>query len=341
MSGATDEVAAQAGVQIAPASYAIAVDPATNEIYDDEGTQISVFASTGGSALGSFGFEQFANSRGVAIDPESHMTYVSSGSGVIQFGYEPSNEPLINNPAAVHALNQASTHSYGDFQVSANGDFAVFSTVLPDTGYPMNGHREIYRYGATEESLDCVSCAPTLASAIADASLPSHGLALTNDGRVFFTSPEQLVLRDTNGKDDAYEWESGSQQLISDGIGTNDSSMYAATPSGVDAFFFTRAVLSGQDENGSAVKVYDAREFGGFPTNPPAVPCSASDECHGNGTPAPGPPDINTVTGSGQASKGQKRGAKTCKKGPANRRRHCARKKRHHRGTHRNTRTNR
>ena len=41
-------------------------------------------------------------------------------------------------------------------------------------------------------------------------SLSASGLNLSDDGRVFFSSPEQLVLRDTNGKRDAYEWEDGA-----------------------------------------------------------------------------------------------------------------------------------
>ena len=32
---------------------------------------------------------------------------------------------------------------------------------------------------------------------------------MTSDGRVFFNSNEPLVLRDTNGNQDAYEWKDG------------------------------------------------------------------------------------------------------------------------------------
>ena len=39
-----------------------------------------------------------------------------------------------------------------------------------------------------------------------------------------------------------------------------------------------------EDENGDAMKIYDARANGGFPTDPPPLPCQASDECHGPGT---------------------------------------------------------
>src|SRR5262249_10665020 len=68
---------------------------------------------------------------------------------------------------------------------------------------------------------------------------------------------------------------------------------------GKDAFFFTRDVLSRQDANGSAVKIYDAREDGGFLFEESRKPCAASDECHGAGSEQPPAPSINTATGEG------------------------------------------
>ena len=37
-----------------------------------------------------------------------------------------------------------------------------------------------------------------------------RGLNVADDGTVFFTSVEALVLRDTNKQKDAYEWEDGA-----------------------------------------------------------------------------------------------------------------------------------
>jgi hypothetical protein len=45
-------------------------------------------------------------------------------------------------------------------------------------------------------------------------------------------------------------------------------------------------------------KIYDARSGGGFFDVPAPPPCAASDECHGAGSVAPGPPDVRTTTGS-------------------------------------------
>ena len=51
---------------------------------------------------------------------------------------------------------------------------------------------------------------------------------------------------------------------------------------GTDIYFSTFDTLVPQDGNGSFVKFYDARTGGGFPFTPPALPCSAADECHGD-----------------------------------------------------------
>ena len=118
------------------------------------------------------------------------------------------------------------------------------------------------------------------------------------------------MLRDTNGKTDAYEWSSGKTQLISSGLGPADSALLSVSADGKDAYFFTRDVLSRQDGNGSVVKIYDAREGGGFLFEDSPKPCAASDECHGAGTEQPPPPNINTATGEGPVR--QAKGAAHC-----------------------------
>ena len=47
------------------------------------------------------------------------------------------------------------------------------------------------------------------------------------------------------------------------------------------------------------MKIYDARQDGGFYVPLREPPCRASDECHGPGTQAPPPPDIGTYRGDG------------------------------------------
>ena len=241
------------------------------------------------------------------------------------------------NLAIHNAVYNNEIHSYGDFQVAPSGEFAAFATVLPVTGFTTLGHSEIYRYDGDADALECASCPPTQALPITDTFLTPHGLNLSDDGRVFFTSSEPLALRDTNNQADAYEWEDGTVELISTGSSEADSGIVTASADGDNAFFFTRQTLVHQDLNGNAVKIYDARTEGGFPFNPPPDPCKASDECHGPGTQAAPDPVINTITGPGNLKPPAKSKKPKCKSGYVKKNGHCVKKKRHHRKSQRHT----
>jgi hypothetical protein len=202
------------------------------------------------------------------------------------------------NSAAIHnGLANSEVHTFGDLQTTPDGVVAVFDSRLPLTNYPNAGHSEIYRYDYAANQVVCASCALTRATATGDTSLSTSGLNLSDDGRVFFSSPEQLVLRDANGKRDAYEWEAGDNELISTGSHPADAGLLSVSSDGVNAYFFTRQTIVPADENGTAMKIYAARERGGFGTFPPPVPCQASDECHGAGSQAPPPVSVGTLKG--------------------------------------------
>ncbi len=239
------------------------------------------------------------------------------------------------NPAILHAVHPL-THSYGDFQVTPGGNYAIFSTQLPlKPGYDNASKYEVYRYGAEGRELTCVSCDPTGSQAQSDSVLPPNGLGLLEDGRVFFNTGEQLTLSDTNAKLDAYEFSpqragtggcklpGGCLQLISSGTSPFPSGLLGVSSDGADALFFTRDLLVEEDRNGQAMKVYDARAGGGNFVIPPPPPCAASDECHGPGTQAAAPPQIGSLKGTG----GQEDSV-TCKKPKVKRREKCV--SRHH-----------
>jgi hypothetical protein len=248
--------------------------------------------------------------------------YANTGEErIVDFGYL--NEP-INNPAIVNAVRQSGVHNYGDFQVTPGGDLAAFVSVLPLTGYDNDGHYEVFRYGTDDGELICVSCNPTNARAVGDSALAPTGLSLVGDGRVFFNSSDNLAPRDLNSRQDAYEWSEGSVQLISPGTSAFNSSLLGASADGRDAYFFTRDTLVPQDQNGTLTKIYDARAGGGFPYVPPQVSCKASDECHGPGTEASGPPVINTIRGT----RGNQLSQKKCRRGKVRRGGKCVRKPR-------------
>ncbi len=232
------------------------------------------------------------------------------------------------NPLVEDSVSENAVRHTADFQVTPDGHVAVFTSRLSPTGYDNNGHSEVYRFDAGTESVDCVSCPSTNARATGDATLASHGSSLSDDGRVFFTTTEPLVLRDLNEKKDAYEWSAGEVAPLSSGSSPLDSGLFSVSADGRDAYFFTHETFVGQDGNGNTMKIYDAREDGGYLVEPPRLPCQASDECHGPGSPQPLPPEIRTVTGSHH---GQTKGAKAkrCAAGSVRRHGKCVKRKSH------------
>lgn len=274
---------------------------------------------------------------------------VASGSGAVYFlspeQLEPGSEAVANqanlylveagsaprfvatldadNPAVRDAVAAAGLRDTADFQTTADGKLAVFANRSALTDRATGGHAEIYRSQAGG-ALACVSCLPSNQLPNTDTELTTDGLNLVADGRVFFTSSEQLVLRDTNQRKDAYEWDGGHIALVSTGLNSNDSGLLTASADGKDIFFFTRESLAPQDENPGAMKIYDAREGGGFLYNPPPRPCVASDECHGPGTQQAPPPAINTIEGTGKPQPPiVKPKRKHCRKGFVKRHRKC------------------
>ena len=184
---------------------------------------------------------------------------------------------------------------------------------------------EVYLYDSASASLRCVSCNPTGArpAGVLDSEAAGEGLGLvvdrrevwlghwlagnipgwsaenltsaliqprylSNNGRVFFNSPDALVPQATNHKENVFEYEPagvGSCQspsgacvsLISAGSSGKESAFLEATPEGSNVFFITAAQLLPQDSD-TAYDIYDAREC------PPASPClgapaSATEGC--------------------------------------------------------------
>ena len=177
------------------------------------------------------------------------------------------------------------------------------------------GCRELYLYDAegstpTEPDLECVSCRPDMAPATASAGDvldELHGDSqegehethpLSADGRyVFFSTAEALVPEDTNGVEDAYEYDTRTEEvhLLSSGTGELPSWFLDASADGSDVFFATAQPLVGWDHD-VAYDLYDARVGGGFPEpTPTAAPCAAADTCRAPAGQAPAP----ATSGSG------------------------------------------
>lgn len=173
-------------------------------------------------------------------------------------------------------------------------------TETPDT--------ELYLYGpppggGTPE-LICASCNPTGERPRGSASIPGtphngstaayRPRALSADGRrLFFDSDDRLVIADTDGARDVYQWQAqgsgdcarspGCVSLISGG--RSDSAQFIdASADGSDVYFLTGASLLESDPGSG--DIYDARIEGGFPEALQPIPCKG-DACQA----LPNPPD--------------------------------------------------
>jgi hypothetical protein len=192
-------------------------------------------------------------------------------------------------------------------RVSADGQTLLFRSRRQLSAYPNQGVPELYLYHAGEDAASCISCNPTGAPPVGRAALqsiepflplvkpPGKPAILTRnlstDGRrVFFETPDKLVIGDVNGEggcpitgqalapacQDVYEWEAagtgscegtsqngGCLYLLSSGTGPEPSFFADASASGEEAFVFTRDRLVPQDKD-QIQDVYDIRSGGGL-----------------------------------------------------------------------------
>jgi len=250
-------------------------------------------------------------------------------------------------------------------RVSPDGGNVAFMSTAQPTGYnnvDINGGvpaAEVYIYDAEanggDGSLHCVSCNPTgirpagremevygggeftfwVAGQLPtwEAQLYARRALADSGARLFFESFEPLVLRDTNSKQDVYEWQratsdqgcqevgaelfvesaGGCISLISSGDGAEDSLFVDASPSGNDVFFATASSLLGQDD--ALVDIYDARVGGGFPAPAaPESPCEGEACQSPPAPPAPLTPASSTYSGPGNTTAKPKPRSK-CRKG--------------------------
>jgi hypothetical protein len=260
--------------------------------------------------------------------------------------------------------------------VSPDGLHAVFMSLGSPTGYDntdaTNGKAaaEVYLYDASadegEGKLICASCNPTGARplgseigihgkywAAGQIPFPQNtlypGRVLADDGsRLYFTSSDVLSPRDTNGRQDVYQWEQegaggcdredpsfvpssgGCLALISSGQSPLESEFLDASPEGDDVFFSTLSSLVSQDYG--LVDIYDARVGGGFP-EPPNPPAPCEGEACQSPPEAPNDPTPASSAFQGAGNVVEDKPA-SCRKPKVRRRGRCVSRK-HHKRAHR------
>jgi hypothetical protein len=212
-------------------------------------------------------------------------------------------------------------------RATPGGSALLFSSRAKLTGYDANGKAQVYRYDAEADTLACLSCVPTQLPATSDDSLLTMSLGwgqdalplsryadvqnLRPDGkRAFFESDEGLVLEDTDGMRDVYEWEEdgvgscrtpgGCVYLISSGTSAEPTYLYAVSESGDDVFIETSDLLLPSEDPDETPSIYDVRVNGGF-----APPTGPAGECLGEACqPAAVAPNDPTPSSSSFEGKG-------------------------------------
>jgi hypothetical protein len=213
-------------------------------------------------------------------------------------------------------------------QASPGGTWMAFTSSEPLTGQAKKGPcdfhptppefresncTEIFLFEAASERLTCPSCSPAEEGPLGNSqltTLPNPAPAdpqqryITEDGRLFFDSPNRLSPADSNnGAEDVYEFEPagvgscreepGCIYLMSPGNEFTDGNLLTIDPSGRDLFFTTRQQLSPRDVDG-LIDLYDFREGGGIAAEEEVSPAP----CKGEACQVPVPPPPVTVPAS-------------------------------------------
>jgi|GEM_PF-356723 len=228
-------------------------------------------------------------------------------------------------------------------RVSPDGAHLAFVSAASPTGYDNadvasgKADAEVYLFDAEADGgagrLLCVSCNPsgarpagaTVKGVPTAAQLPFWqnnfypGRALSEDGsRLYFESYDALTPRDTNARQDVYQWEAsgaggcdtaaatfsaaagGCIDLISSGQGAADAEFVDASPSGKDVFFATASSLVSRDYG--LIDIYDARVGGGFAAPSGVMGCEGEACQNPAGAPQGPSPASATYSGPGNPS---------------------------------------
>lgn len=203
--------------------------------------------------------------------------------------------------------NELSSDSDANWFTTPNGDYLVFLSYQPITGYnnepapggctwdltnsgKLQSCSEVYRYSAASNTVVCVSCGNGPSSNVDNSLFARSYLErpdangspprpVSEDGSyVFFETANALVPNAQPGNQHVYEWHEGVVSLLSSPDDPGNAFFLGATPSGHDVFIGTHAQLSAADTDVSG-DMYDARVDGGFPAL--AQPSCTGTGCQG------------------------------------------------------------
>jgi hypothetical protein len=231
------------------------------------------------------------------LSEEGALSFVGTVAGSDVERKDPNNQEEIGLGVWVEAVRSGAL-ARETSRTIPDGSVLLFEASANLTGYDAGGSIEIYHFDSVAGTLACLSCNPTGIAPDGDASLQSSSSEVTPetpvspyavvgnlraDGRrVFFQSPDPLVVGDTDQLQDVYEWEAegvgsclraeGCVYLISSGHSARNDFLYASSGTGDDVFFLSGDRLLASDSE-STPSLYDARVNGGFPEPVAPDPC--------------------------------------------------------------------
>lgn len=181
-------------------------------------------------------------------------------------------------------------------EVGGDGHVLFIRSATSLTANDQDGGRlDLFRYGADDPSLTCVSCLPGGVGDHGAYDVKKNEKVLVTPGPEFaeyrrwtaetgnaaiFATDEPLLPEDINGGRSDYLWQGGSLTLL-----PGDGPEPAISHDGSAVAFETFARLLPADGD-SAVDIYVARVDGGFPFRPPQTACSG-EACQGPPAGAP------------------------------------------------------
>jgi len=254
----------------------------------------------------------------VEFPGQSLRTMVSANGAVLLFLAKASpslTSDAVGTPTGCHPVQRSEDESFG----------------------PTSRCVELYRYEASQHSIECLSCARN-ATTTYNVGTPTgtgsgEDFRISADGStVAFATKEPLVRADVNRNTDIYEWHNGSIRLVTDGVTAFQEGIAAPQVNAVDRdgknifFSVVEPGLTGYEQD-EFLNFYDARVGGGFPRPAPVVHCS-EESCQGplQAPPLQGAAGSASLSGAGN-EKAQPKAR--CRKGQARRHGRCVKRHRH------------
>ncbi len=166
--------------------------------------------------------EKWRGNRNTALSGPGMDDIVSENSGDVYFW-----SPEVLDPTRLGLKDERNLYLYRNgkvqlvshfdpgtsiqrLQISPDGKHAAILTKSRMTSYDNNGYAEVYVYDADSRVIKCASCVPTGERPQYDVAASEGGRFMSDDGRAFFATKDDLVPRDQDGnRVDVYEYVGG------------------------------------------------------------------------------------------------------------------------------------